>query len=376
VADLLPPIPREPMDPSRPESVAMWKRQFFEPLNRILGKIRGIAWVMVDKAGSKLSDLTERPHSQLQGVLGWESGADASKVRHISNAVGKVWQDHVDVVDGNPHGTDHSMLEAIEGTGTRHITLTENAEVTALDALAAGMVTKTGNAAYAPRSIQGTANEVAVSFGDGQSGNPTVSLPDRIEGPRSFGGETDKSTFETDGTLHFENGATVWKDIKFPMAPPKTTGAGNPTLVTFNGNQRGYSFAVNDSHDFNPEEIDHDGKVGSTATWHVHFLSRSNDGTDRYVKWEIEYSVEPSEGVLPAPTTISAEMLIPAGTAANTVQRLNIDTFVVPNIARLVWARVKRVAASGSAPSVDPVLGALHFHYELDTVGSREILTK
>jgi hypothetical protein len=160
------------------------------------------------------------------------------------------------------------------------------------------------------------------------------------------------------------------------MAPPKTTGAGNPTLVTFNGNQRGYSFAVNDSHDFNPEEIDHDGKVGSTATWHVHFLSRSNDGTDRYVKWEIEYSVEPSEGVLPAPTTISAEMLIPAGTAANTVQRLNIDTFVVPNIARLVWARVKRVAASGSAPSVDPVLGALHFHYELDTVGSREILTK
>jgi hypothetical protein len=309
-------------------------------------------------------------------LIGVAADLDAQHLADFVHGDIAITKAHTEITDANPHGTDHDDLDGIAGTGDRHITATENAEITALDALAAGMVAKTGDAAYSPRTITGTAGEVEVANGNGGAGNPTIGLPDIISTPRSFGGETDKSTFEADGTLHFEGGATVWKDIKFPMAPPKSTGAGNPTLVTFNGNQRGYSFAVNDSHDFNPEEIDHDGKVGSTATWHVHFLSRSNDGTDRYVKWEIEYSAEPSAGVLPAPTTISAELLIPAGTAVNTVQRLNIDTFVIPNIARLVWARVKRVAASGTDPSVDPVLGALHFHYELDTVGSREILSK
>jgi hypothetical protein len=160
------------------------------------------------------------------------------------------------------------------------------------------------------------------------------------------------------------------------MAPPKTTGAGNPTLTTYNGNLRGYSFAVNDAHDFDPQEMEHDSKVGSTATFHVHWLSRSNDGTDRAVKWEIEYDVEPASGAVSATTTVSAEITIPAGTAVNTVFRDNIATFTIPAIARLVGARIVRIASAGAAPSVDPVLRALHFHYELDTVGSRQITTK
>jgi hypothetical protein len=238
------------------------------------------------------------------------------------------------------------------------------------------MVAKTGNAVYLPRSIQGTANEVAVSYGDGSSGNPTVSLPDRIEGPRSFGGETNKSTFEADGTLVFEADATVWKDVMFPMAPPKTTGAGNPTLTTYNGNIRGYSFAVNDVHDFDPQEQEHDSKIGSTATFHLHWLSRSNDGTDRAVKVELEYDIEPASGALPSTVTASAEFVIPAGSAVNTVQRSDITTFTVVAIARMVGARIKRVTSVGAAPSVDPVFRALHFHYEVDTVGSRQITTK
>jgi len=181
---------------------------------------------------------------------------------------------------------------------------------------------------------------------------------------------------EPDGTLLFQGDATVWKDTMFPMAPPKTTGAGNPTLTTYNGNMRGYSFAVNDAHDFDPQEMTHDAKVGSTATWHVHWLSRSNDGTERAVNWQLEYAIEPSSGALAAPTTINIEVAILAGTAANTVQRDNIGTFVIPAIARLAYARITRIAAVGTAPSVDPILAALHFHYEIDTVGSREILTK
>lgn len=184
------------------------------------------------------------------------------------------------------------------------------------------------------------------------------------------------SEFEADGTLKFNGDATVWKDIKFPMAPPKTTGAGNPTLTTYNGNMRGYSFAVGDAHDFDPQEMDHDAKVGSTATWHIHWLSRSNDGTDRTVKWELEYDVEPSSGAVPASTTADVEIIVASGSAVNTVERDNITTFVIPAIARLAGARISRVASSGTEPSVDPIVRAIHFHYEIDTIGSRGILTK
>jgi hypothetical protein len=222
-------------------------------------------------------------------------------------------------------------------------------------------------------------------FRKGQSSapdNPPESVYNRllnvVRNIRRFpwNGGAGYTEFEVDGTLVFNGDATIWKDVMFPMAPPKTTGAGNPTLTTYNGNLRGYSFAVNDAHDFDPQEMEHDSKVGSTATFHVHWLSRSNDGTDRAVKWEIEYDVEPGSGAVSATTTVSAEITIPAGTAVNTVFRDNIATFTIPAIARLVGARIVRIASAGAAPSVDPVLRALHFHYELDTVGSRQITTK
>jgi len=187
---------------------------------------------------------------------------------------------------------------------------------------------------------------------------------------------TNYSEFESDWTFHMVGDATVWKDIKFPMAPPKTTWAGNPTLATYNGNMRWYAFALDDAHDFDPQEIDHDAKIDSTAVWHIHWLSRSNDGTERKVKFELEYAVEPASGVLPSPTTASVEITIPLGTTVNTVHRDNITTFVIPAIARLAYARIKRIASSGTEPSVDPIIAAIHFHYEIDTIGSRQILTK
>ena len=180
---------------------------------------------------------------------------------------------------------------------------------------------------------------------------------------------------EIDGTVRFVGNATAWKDIMFPQAPPKTTGVGNPSLVTWNGNQRGYSYAVGDANDFDPQEIEHDALVGSTATWHVHFITRDNE-TERTVKYELEYAIEPAAGAVPAPTTISAEFVIPANTTVNTPFRENLGTFVIPGIARLAYARLARIASSGTEPTSDPVIGGIHFHYEIDTLGSRQITTK
>lgn len=172
------------------------------------------------------------------------------------------------------------------------------------------------------------------------------------------------------------NRNTSWKDVFFPMAPPKASGAGNPSLVTWNGNLRGYSFAVNDVHDFDPQEYPHDGFEGSTATWHIHWISRTNVAAERRVKWQIEYSQANYDAVFPAPTTISGEIAIPANTTANTHFISNIGTFVTGKIASQMYSRLTRIASTGTAPADDPIVIGVHYHYGLDSMGSRQILTK
>lgn len=191
-----------------------------------------------------------------------------------------------------------------------------------------------------------------------------------------FGSATSYAEFEADGTLHFVGNATVWKDVFFPMAPPKATGAGNPTLVTWLGNLRGYSFAVNDVHDFDPQEYPHDAKQGATCTWHIHWISRTNVGATRAVKWQIEFSQSNYSAVFPAPTTESVEIEIPSSTTANTHFISDIATFTGLNIASQMFVRLTRIAAAGTAPADDPVVIGVHYHYEVDTTGSRQILTK
>lgn len=169
---------------------------------------------------------------------------------------------------------------------------------------------------------------------------------------------------------------TTWKDVFFPMSPPKTTGAGNPTLVTWNGNLRGYSFAVNDAHDFDPQEYPHDAEEGATATWHLHWISRTNVAAIRTVKFSLEYSLEPDTGAYSAPVTALIEYSIPANTPVNMPFRTDISTVVMGKINRQMWARLQRIASSGTEPATDPVITGLHYHYELNSPGSRQITTK
>ena len=199
---------------------------------------------------------------------------------------------------------------------------------------------------------------------------------DSLLGHNRFGTDTDYVEIESDGTIHLVNGATVFKDVFFPMSPPKTVGAGNPTLVTWNGNLRGFAFAVNDTHDFDPQEYPHDAKENATAEWHLHFVSRTNVAAARTIKFQIEYSHEPDTGPYLAPVTAEIEYTVPANTPVNTPFRLDVSTMTMGKINRQTWVKLTRIASSGTEPAVDPVITALHYHYEVDTMGSRQITTK
>lgn len=193
-----------------------------------------------------------------------------------------------------------------------------------------------------------------------------------------FGGATDYSTFENDGTLVAYGDAKVWQDIDFPIII-RNTGAGIPTLEVLQGNITVPQWQVNDVNVCEGQEMVHLWKEGSTAYFHIHVVTNGLDASARYLKFEVEWCWADLNGVLSAAATItSPELEIPANTTDKTHKIYSIGTIALTtgHIAAHVWARLKRVAAAGTAPTNNPWCSMLQLHIECDTIGSREMTSK
>jgi len=192
------------------------------------------------------------------------------------------------------------------------------------------------------------------------------------------GGLTDYSEFEADGTLKFNGGATVWVDIDFPLII-RTIAAGRPTYATVLGNLTMPKWAVNDWCEGDSQEVIHAVKEGSTGYFHVHILTAVSDASDRYIRFELEFNYA-NIGAAWNGTNYAntpADLLIPANTPIRSHLVFNIHTWSnIGNIGRHMKTYVKRVAAAGAAPSVDPFCEMLQLHVECDTLGSRDITAK
>lgn len=182
------------------------------------------------------------------------------------------------------------------------------------------------------------------------------------------------------GFINLIGSARGYADIFFPHGLPKTTGTGNPSLVTYLGNLRGYAYAVNDAHDLDPQEYDHRLVISGDLIWHLHWLSRTDVAAERTVKFELERSYAAPNGVETLITpNATVEVTVPANTAANTHYLTNIVTDAITNIgpAYMLSARIKRIASSGTEPATDPIIKALHAHVKVDTPsGSRSVSSK
>lgn len=192
-----------------------------------------------------------------------------------------------------------------------------------------------------------------------------------------FGGTSNYTEFEADGTLKMNGDATVWTDIDFPIII-RTTGAGIPTQSTFNGNLTMPQWAVNDFNMCESQEFIHAWAEGTTCYWHIHYTTNGLDATDRYVRFELEYAYSVN-GVWTFPAVFtSSDILIPANTPDKKQIIMPITNFT-PTGAKIgdhCLARLKRVAAVGTAPSGNPWIPMLQMHIQEDTIGSRAMTTK
>jgi hypothetical protein len=173
----------------------------------------------------------------------------------------------------------------------------------------------------------------------------------------------------------------VYNDLVMPITP-KTTGAGKPTLAAFLGNINKYTFAVNDISELDTAEFLHGWVEGSAIELHVHFVTNGTNTTDRGVKFEVGITAANSLGAAYqttfALTTISAEATIPANTPDKTLIYLSIGQypFALGKIGAQLCMSIKRIAATGTAPTSNPFVLAVGGHYLIDGLGSNQRVTK
>jgi hypothetical protein len=198
--------------------------------------------------------------------------------------------------------------------------------------------------------------------------NNAVTLANAVAADININCGTDKTVVLTE---------TVWVDIDSPILI-RTTGVGIPTLATFNGNLTMPQWAVNDFNQCESQEFIHEWKEGSACYWHLHLNTNGLDATDRYVKFELEYAYSVA-GVWTFPAVVTTDdILIPANTADKTQIIMSLGNFTPTNakIGDHCVARLKRVAAAGTAPTNNPWIPMLQMHVQKDTIGSRQMTAK
>lgn len=214
-----------------------------------------------------------------------------------------------------------------------------------------------------------------------QSGTSTWDASTLVTGLK-FGDSTNYSEFESDGFYEAFGEALSWRDIDFPLIA-RTSVANNPTPVAISGNLTAPQWAVNDYLMCEGQELVHAWKEGSTIYWHCHVITNGTEGSDKYLRWEVEYMYATPNGALSSPQTLtSSDIVIPANTPTKThlIQSIGNFTPSTEKIGTHVYARLKRVATSNGttypAPTSNPWCTMLQLHIQCDTLGSRNIGTK
>jgi len=183
----------------------------------------------------------------------------------------------------------------------------------------------------------------------------------------------------TDKTLVLEE--SVWNDIQFNIETGRVGAANFPDWdTTFTANTGAYKFDVNDFIDLGAQEMLHDWKEETSIYFHVHTaLDGANaSGSSQYAKFTVYVAYADEDGVF-TETNKDIEIEIPTGTAdlthlfgaASALAMTGLTIGTQMNI------RLKRIAATTGTEYPNHIfVTQVGIHYEVDTLGSRQIGTK
>lgn len=200
------------------------------------------------------------------------------------------------------------------------------------------------------------------------------------------GGVTNYTKMEADGTLEFNGAATVWDDYVTPLTKATFGGAANdPTLTKLYDDGAGsggvWALKFNDGDEvLVTVQMPHRWKEGTTIQPHIHFVCDSNvDPSDNF-GIEFEWTWADIGEDYPANTTLQTNDIPTNVNTNNMHQFVNITSAGIDGsghtISSVLMCRIKRVVATGDNYAGGVSILDFDVHYEIDTVGSRQITTK
>jgi hypothetical protein len=187
-------------------------------------------------------------------------------------------------------------------------------------------------------------------------------------------------------TLLMEGDATVWDDYVTPLGPNNWNGvANNPALTKLfddgSSSQGVYAYVFSDGDEsLITIQMPHKWKEGTTIYPHIHFMCTSDVSPADNFGIEYEYTWVDIGEDFAVNTTLSTIDISTGVNTDNMHQAGDITAAGIDGtghtISSVLLCRIKRVAASGDNYAGGVAILDFDVHYEIDTVGSREMLSK
>lgn len=188
------------------------------------------------------------------------------------------------------------------------------------------------------------------------------------------------SYFEPGGTLVFSGTATVWDDLRVPLSQGAIAGANVPAFEEIaSSGTYAYNFDDDDEIWFTAQ-MPHGYKLESTIEPHVHWGPETDVEPSDNVGLGLECSWTAIGGDVDSSTTYTRE--VPTGVdnqyahLIHNVPTAGWDGTGIDTLSSIINCRLYRFAASTDNYGAGIFIYEVDFHYEIDTVGSREAETK
>lgn len=170
-----------------------------------------------------------------------------------------------------------------------------------------------------------------------------------------------------------------YNDIVIPITSGKVPAVNAPTFTAFTSNISMYTFAVNNFIDLSAVEILHGYEEGTDLELHLHLAQNGvNISTVKKARYIVYYSLSQANGSYSAEASLSNEITIDIGKQDKSALYLSLG--IIPGsqlkIGTQVSVRFKRMASSGTEPTLNPYVVAVGIHYKTDSMGSYKQITK
>ncbi len=188
----------------------------------------------------------------------------------------------------------------------------------------------------------------------------------------------DYSNFEDTGFLRYEGSAQAWDDMRIPGLAVQL-GASSPDLISFlaAGDLKIYGFNGNATEEevHFTVQLPHTYAQGTDIEPHVHWSAVNANAGD--VVWQLEYTWANINGTFPASTTITATDSASGTAWDHQVIGFSAITGTSKNISSMLVCRLFRDPTDGSDTyASDAAFLEFDFHFQIDTIGSRQEFIK